>query len=168
MIVAPIETTRLKLVPRTLEEVRVQVSEMNADERAQLSADWLARLESPTVDHWTLGFSIVQKELDEVVGVCGYKGPPGADGTVEIAYGLFKDFREQGYATEAAAALVASAFSDDRVRAVRAHTFSQANASARVLTKCGFQAVGEVYDPADGWVWRWEKVDTLSRRGTER
>jgi RimJ/RimL family protein N-acetyltransferase len=31
------------------------------------------------------------------------------------------------------------------------------NASARVLAKCGFRRVGEVIDPEDGLVWRWEK-----------
>jgi RimJ/RimL family protein N-acetyltransferase len=36
-------------------------------------------------------------------------------------------------------------------------TFSEANASARVLTKCGFRPIGEVIDPEDGPVWRWEK-----------
>ena len=33
----------------------------------------------------------------------------------------------------------------------------EANASTRVLTKCGFRHVGEVMDPEDGLVWRWEK-----------
>jgi RimJ/RimL family protein N-acetyltransferase len=27
----------------------------------------------------------------------------------------------------------------------------------RVLAKCGFQHIGEVIDPEDGLVWRWEK-----------
>ena len=40
---------------------------------------------------------------------------------------------------------------------VRAHTFLEANASTRVLTKCGFRSVGEVFDPEDGLVWTWEK-----------
>ena len=30
-------------------------------------------------------------------------------------------------------------------------------ASTRVLTKCGFSRIGEVIDPDDGLVWRWEK-----------
>ena len=32
----------------------------------------------------------------------------------------------------------------------------EANASGRVLAKCGFRRVGEVIDPDDGVVWRWE------------
>lgn len=61
------------------------------------------------------------------------------------------------YATEAAGGLVRYAFDDSRVRVVHAHTFEKANASARVLTKCGFRLIGEVIHPNDGLVWRWQK-----------
>jgi RimJ/RimL family protein N-acetyltransferase len=66
------------------------------------------------------------------------------------------DYQGRGYATEAARALVAHAFGIDGVRVVRAHTLAQINASTRVLTKCSFEHVGEVVDPEDGLVWRWE------------
>ena len=62
----------------------------------------------------------------------------------------------KGYATEAAAALVQYAQADTKVRVVRAHTLPENNASGRVLTKCGFRRIGEVMDPEDGLVWRWE------------
>ena len=91
------------------------------------------------------------------VGRCGFKGPPAADGIVEIAYGIDPDHQGKGYATEAAEALVIFAFVSERVRVVRAHTLPEPNASTRVLTKCGFRYVGEVIDPEDGLVWRWEK-----------
>jgi RimJ/RimL family protein N-acetyltransferase len=42
------------------------------------------------------------------------------------------------------------------VRIVRAHTLPQANASTRVLEKCGFAHAGAIDDPEDGWVWRWD------------
>lgn len=76
---------------------------------------------------------------------------------VEISYGTDPDYRGKGYATETAQALVRYAFGDSRVRVVRAHTNEKANASTRVLTKCGFRCIGEVIDPVDGLVWRWEK-----------
>ena len=151
-----IQTKKLKLVPKTLAEVRAEVERMDADQRAELSSEWLARLDAATADLWTLGFAIVDRATDAVIGGCGFKGPPGADGIVEIAYGVAPDHRGKGYATEAAAALVAFAFSSDQVRVVRAHTLSDANASTRVLAKCGFQPIGEVIDPDDGVVWRWE------------
>ena len=134
------------------------VEAMVPPEKAQLSADWLARLHaSNSADPWTHGFSLVHRDSNIVVGKGGFKGPPGADGVVEIAYGVAPDYQGKGYATEAAQALVAFAFSSGQVRVVRAHTFAKANASARVLAKCGFQHVGEVIDPEDGMVWRWEK-----------
>lgn len=153
-----IETRRLRLVAQTLDAVRAQVARMSADHKAELSPEWLTQLESPTVDLWTLGFAIVHRETGAVVGTCGFKGPPGADGVVEIAYGVEPACQGKGYATEAAEALVAYAFSSGRVRVVRAHTISQANASTRVLAKCGFRAAGEIHHPEDGWVWRWERA----------
>ena len=33
----------------------------------------------------------------------------------------------------------------------------EATASTRVLRKCGFVHIGEVVDPEDGPVWRWER-----------
>jgi RimJ/RimL family protein N-acetyltransferase len=153
----PIETRRLRLVPRTLADVRTQIDAMDAAAKGGLSSDWLAQLDAATVDLWTLGFAMVHRVSGAVVGTCGFKGPPGAEGTVEIAYGVAPDQQGKGYATEATEALVAHAFSAGQVRLVCAHTFAAANASARVLTKCGFQAVGEVIDPEDGLVCRWER-----------
>jgi RimJ/RimL family protein N-acetyltransferase len=77
---------------------------------------------------------------------------------VEIAYGIHPDQQGRGYATEAAAALVSYAFTQSNVRLIRAHTLPEPNASTRVLTKCGFKHIGEVVDPEDGLVWRWEVV----------
>ena len=79
------------------------------------------------------------------------------EGVVEIAYGIDPDHQGRGYATEAAAALVEFALATDTVRLVRAHTLPESNASTRVLTKCGFEHIGEHIDPEDGLVWRWER-----------
>jgi [ribosomal protein S5]-alanine N-acetyltransferase len=78
---------------------------------------------------------------------------------VEIAYGVDPE-QNRGYATEAAAALVAFAFDSGQVRIVRAHTFAEESASNRVLTRCGFRPVGQVIEPEDGLVWRWETSGT--------
>jgi hypothetical protein len=69
-----IETRRLRLVPKTLAEVRAQIEVMNAHQRAQVSSTWLAQLDTATVDLWTLGFAIVDRATDAVVGTCGFKG----------------------------------------------------------------------------------------------
>lgn len=153
-----IQTKCLKLVAKTLEEVRAWVEAMPPSEKAQLSADWLTQLHTSTLtDPWKHGFSLVHRDSDVVVGQAGFTRPPTADGMVEIAYGVHPDYQGKGYATEAAEALVTFAFSSGRVRVVRAHTLPESNASKRVLAKCGFRHIGEVIDPEDGLVWRWEK-----------
>jgi RimJ/RimL family protein N-acetyltransferase len=159
-----LRTKNLKLVPQSLEEVLAMVETMTPSEKAELSADWLARLRASTPpDPWTLGFSMVRLDGDTVVGKCGFKGPPAADGVVEIAYGVSPEYQGKGYATEAAQSLTDYAFSSGKVRVVRAHTLPEANASTRVLTKCGFRRIGEVIDPEDGLVWRWERDDYVDR-----
>ena len=86
----------------------------------------------------------------------GFKGPPDAEGVVEIAYGIVEGYQGRGYATEIARALMSYAAGSGRANTIRAHTLPETNASTRVLEKCGFQCMGEVIDPEDGSVWRWE------------
>jgi [ribosomal protein S5]-alanine N-acetyltransferase len=125
----------------------------------EVSPAWLARLCTATVaDPWEHGFAVVHRESRLVIGSAGFKGPPDEKGMVEIAYGIVPGYQGRGYATEAAAALVAFAFGNDQVRRVWAHTLPAANASTRVLAKCGFERLGEVVDPEDGSVWRWERT----------
>jgi RimJ/RimL family protein N-acetyltransferase len=76
---------------------------------------------------------------------------------VEIAYGIAPERQGHGFATEAAGALLRFAAADPRVRLLRAHTLPEPNASTHVLRKCGFVQLGEVIDPEDGPVWRWER-----------
>ena len=125
----------------------------------EVSPEFLARIdqqrEAPA-DPWSFGFALVHRDKRLVVGMAGFKGPPGPEGAAEIAYGVVPTFQNQGMATEAARALLAFALADPRVRLVRAHTRCEPNASTRVLTKCGFACRGEVEDPEDGIVWRWE------------
>ena len=157
MSAGPVDTERLRLIPMSPDDVRAQIAHMDAHEKAELSPDWLARLDATTtVDPWVLGFALVHKRTGNPVGTCGFKGPPDADGMVEIAYGIAPEHQNRGYATEAAEALVAFAFASGQVRVVRAHTMSDVSASARVLAKCRFRSIGQAIDPEDGLVWRWE------------
>ncbi len=153
-----IETERLTLELESLEEARAGIAALPEEIQAQLSPEWLALLEAATeADPWVLGFRVVRRSDETVVGTCGFKGPPSAEGVVEIAYSVEPDQQGNGYATEAASAAAAWAFQNEAVRLVRAHTLPETNASTRVLSKCGFTHTGEVIDPDDGPVWRWEK-----------
>ena len=153
-----LETQRLKVILQTREEVERTIEAMSESERAQISADWLARLRaSNAADPWVHSFRVVRRDTGSVIGGCGFKGPP-ADGVVEIAYGIHFDQEGKGYATEVARVLVDYAFSWKEVRLVRAHTLPDAVASKQVLNKCGFRYVGETVDPEDGTVCRFERV----------
>ena len=156
-MITPVHTKHLQLVPRTRDEVRSFIDHMPPEMRKEVSPTWLAMLEaSAEIDPWIHGFTLVHSNSGTAVGSCGFKGHPDADGMVEISYAIEPEHQGKGYATEAAAALVAYAFGSDAVHFVRAHTLPVPNASTRVLTKCGFQRIGEAIDPDDGLVWRWE------------
>jgi ribosomal-protein-alanine N-acetyltransferase len=155
------KTLNLELVQKTRNDVQAMIDAMNPYEKAQLSADWLARFRASTIsDPWIHGFSAKHRQSGAIVGTGMFKAPP-VDGIVEIAYGIAVDHRGNGYATEIAGALVIYAFSFDEIKVVRAHTLPDSSASQRILGKCGFEHVGEFNDPEDGLVWRFEM-----RRGT--
>jgi ribosomal-protein-alanine N-acetyltransferase len=152
-----IQTENLTLLLQTPQQVLASIDGMTPSDRAEVSPAWLEAIRASTfADPWLHGFALVHRATGAVVGSCGYKGPPDPEAVVEIAYGVDPSHQRRGYATEAARALVAFAFDSGRVRAVRAHTRPAENPSTRVLTKCGFERVGEVIDPEDGLVWRWE------------
>lgn len=157
MSTVTIHADRLDLVLQTPAEVLAWVETLPEADRKEFSPAWLVRVRETTVgDFWSLSFRIVERASGAVVGGCAFKGPPDADGMVELAYGIDENWRGNGFATEAAAALADFASRDAQVRVVRAHTKSDNPASIRVLEKCGFQSLGEVIDPEDGLVLRWE------------
>jgi RimJ/RimL family protein N-acetyltransferase len=164
MTYVELRTPNLMLQLLTREETLAMVDALSPEERVEVSPDWLAALRaSDSIDPWRHGFSMVHRDTGRTVGKCSFKGPP-ADGVVEIAYGVEPEYRGNGYATEAADGLTNFAFAQN-VRTVLAHTLPEANASTRVLTKCGFHHVGQVVDPEDGLVWRWEKYSHRVHRG---
>jgi RimJ/RimL family protein N-acetyltransferase len=123
-----------------------------------VSPAWVDHLRSaPGPDPWTLGFAVVHRDEARVIGSAAFKGPPSEEGVVEIAYGIAPGYQGRGYATEAARALIAFARERVDVTTIRAHTLPENNASGRVLAKAGFHQIGEVEDPDDGLVWRWER-----------
>ncbi|MBX7105949.1 MAG: GNAT family N-acetyltransferase [Gemmataceae bacterium] len=163
-----ISTASLDLLLKTPDEVLAWVESLPEEVRAEVSPDWLARVRTtPAGDPWSLQFTIIERATGLTVGGCGFKGPPDADGMVELAYGIDPAHQCRGFATEATRGLVGFAFASDRVQVVRAHTKPGNGPSQRVLTKCGFRQVGEVIDPEDGLVIRWEQpreeVDSVKR-----
>lgn len=104
------------------------------------------------------GYLAVDEAAREIVGACGFKGPPDEADSVEIAYFTLPPFEGKGFATAMASALIELAARAGDVHKIVAHTMPEENASAHVLRKNGLRFVGEVIDPADGLIWRWERV----------
>ncbi|HVE73920.1 MAG TPA: GNAT family N-acetyltransferase [Mycobacteriales bacterium] len=92
---------------------------------------------SPGVD---AGWLIVEPGPDgpAVVGDCGWRGGPDAEGTVEIGYGLAAPARGRGLGTEAVGLLTAWAEQQPGVRAVVAEVLVGNEASRRLLLRLGF------------------------------
>lgn len=165
-----IVTERLELVPATAECVRAALDGPRALEAAlgaAVPATWppeyldapaleftLARLaEGPEHAGWWMYFVLLSAAAAaaagsrSLIGSGGYVGPPGADGTVEVGYGIVSDQRRRGYATEATRGLLGHAFAQPAVRRVIAHTLPELEPSIGVLHKCGFRLTGAGPEP---------------------
>ena len=165
MASAPIVTPRLELVPATPELTRAALDgprALGAGLRASVPSTWppeyldrpsleftLDRLaESPAQAGWWLHFVVLTGAARRtLVGSAGYKGPPAADGTVEVGYGIVSDQRRRGYASEVVRGLVAHAFALPQVARVIAETLPELAPSIGVLRKCGFRLTGAGSEP---------------------
>ncbi|HWA14950.1 MAG TPA: GNAT family protein, partial [Gemmatimonadales bacterium] len=107
----------------------------------EAAARWtLDKLRDPVWLGWSSYYLIADGTL---IGLCGFKGPPDASGTVEIGYGLVPSAQGKGYATEAANALIDYAFTVPAVTRVTAETMPALRTSIGVLERCGLRLVGE-------------------------
>ncbi|MEL7048344.1 MAG: GNAT family N-acetyltransferase [Pseudomonadota bacterium] len=75
-----------------------------------------------------------------LIGICGYL--PDGKGVAEIGYWIGKPFWGQGFATEAARAMVDHAFRTGSFHALTCGHFNDNPASQRVIEKLGFSVVG--------------------------
>ncbi len=152
-----ITTPRLRLVLQSPDQVTQWLASLPPEVRIEVSESWVERVRHARPgDFWALGFEIRLLEGEKSVGSIAFKGPPDGERVVELGYGIDPDHQGQGIATEAVSGLTNFAFESGEVSRVRAHTLPGNAASARVLTKCGFERLGMVEEPDDGLVERWE------------
>ena len=103
-----------------------------------------------------LGRLIMLKQPATLIGVINLKGPPDAEGRVEVGYEIEQDFRRKGYASEAVRALAAWCAGQPEVKAVQAKTLKQNEVSQAMLAKLGFKRLGPQRDPQLGEMIVWE------------
>lgn len=103
----------------------------------------LNELADPASRGWSFWYLIAAPEgREELIGICGFKGRPDAAGSAEIGYSVLRQFRNQGFATEAVERLVRWAFSHQNVVEVSAETLPHLQSSIRVMKKNGFVYTG--------------------------
>lgn len=82
----------------------------------------------------------------ELIGICGYSSSD--DGTsAELGYWIGKPYWGQGFATEAANALMGFGFTKGGIKRFTCRHFIENVPSGRVAAKLGFRALG----PCTGW-----------------
>lgn len=152
---ARVETARLTL--RTLEDREMEALAAGASD-AGLRQAYEEMLEGckrePEKRIWHAVWVMELKGgMGEEVGDLSFKGL-GADGMVELGYGLREGCCGKGYMTEAVRAMAEWAASQPGVTRVEAETEAGNGASRRVLERAGFVATGEVGAEGPRFVWR--------------
>lgn len=158
----PIETSRLILVPATLETLRAELVSRDALAAVlgidvpeswplkEYDADavrWVitAILEGRARDGWTLYYIVERPASGAPARLCGgggFVGAPDETGTVEIGYAIVPERRRRGYARETVEAWIAWAFGHPEVVRVIAHTLPDLTPSIGLLASTGFAYVG--------------------------
>lgn len=152
-----IETSRLRVFPLPLAQLRLWAEDLPALERSlgyayrgvpvekalgdarRLLAAAEEAGESPYRTVWML----VQREEGVIIGSAGFKGGPDEKGEGEIRYAMGKDYRRRGYMTEAVKAICCWALEQPEVAHITAETDLVSYPSQRILERLGFQKYRE-------------------------
>ena len=138
-----IETERLRIHPATREEMTERIENETDDVLKTAYREMLLGcLDHPEQWDWYAIWAIERRDGIHV-GDLSFKGL-GADGSVEIGYGISEGSQSQGFATEAVDAAVNWALGQPDVKCVEAETEPDNRASQRVLEKCGFVPTGTI------------------------
>jgi ribosomal-protein-alanine N-acetyltransferase len=153
-----IRTGRLDLVPVELSDAQAVLNGVRQPDWALdypsegdiVIAGLIARNSTVRTDSYT-HYKITFRAIGQVVGGCGFLGPPDATGSVEIGYGLVPSERGKGIATEAVKGLLEAAWKDPLVNLVVAFPDRDNEPSQGVLRRVGFQHID-----SDSAQVRWE------------
>ena len=138
-----IETKRLRIYPAAREQMEAFIAAETDTELKKAYTEMLEGcLRHPDQWEWYAMWLIELRDRTHIGDLC-FKGL-GANGVVEIGYGIFEEYQGQLYATEAVGAAVIWAMQQPFVSRVEAETEPDNLASQRVLEKCGFLPSGTV------------------------
>jgi [ribosomal protein S5]-alanine N-acetyltransferase len=156
--VLQLSTARLELIGADALLLRAEATSPQAlavAVDADVPVHWPPEHHDQGVIEWVLGsielnapadpwhfYYLLLREPRTLIGTCGYKGAPDAEGRVEVGDSVLEQFRCRGLATEAVQALIQAAFEAGAAE-VAAETYPSLLPSLRVMEKCGMSPVGE-------------------------
>ena len=85
--------------------------------------------------------AITRRDDGALVGSIALRFEP-AHHCAELGYGVYRPFWNNGYGTEAAAAMIRYGFEERGLNRIHAHYFACNPASGRIMQKCGMQYEG--------------------------
>ena len=87
----------------------------------------------PLLTSW----QIILKSENKAIGSACFKNLPDKEGNIEIGYGIYEAYRNQGYMSEALEGMCQWAFTQQGIQSVIAETEEKNVASQRILQKNG-------------------------------
>lgn len=114
-----------------------------------LAEEWIAAHQERFEKNIEIVFGIERREDRALVGVIGVLPEP--HDMAEFGYWIGQEYWNNGYATEAAAAVIEYAFRTLGVNRVEAIHFTRNPASGRVMEKCGMRYEGTLRQARKKW-----------------
>jgi RimJ/RimL family protein N-acetyltransferase len=146
----PLSTPRLSLVALTFEHAPAvfeyasdpEISRLVAwprHENLEASRRFVARSMVGYAEGGHYEWGLMRRTDQAFLGTCGFGALDASRGVGELGYVLAKPYWGQGYATEAAAAVVQFGFAQLGLRLIEAQAFFENVASLRVMVKLGLR-----------------------------
>ncbi|PKB72097.1 MAG: GNAT family N-acetyltransferase [SAR202 cluster bacterium Io17-Chloro-G6] len=88
--------------------------------------------------------AVILRETGKLIGNCGIRRKPDNAWEADIGYEIAPDYWRNGYATEAAAALMEHGFNEMGLHRISSWCIAENGASARVLQKLGMREEGRL------------------------
>jgi len=155
-----IETARLILKPLTCDQLVKYIKADNSLE-IELNLKETSRTISPelkeafeqtilpnvadtTKDYlYSTLWTAISKDANKMVGDICIVGEPNSDGEIEIGYGTYEEFQNQGFMTEAVGGMITWAKSQPKIFSIIASTEKENIGSFTILLKNNFLKIGE-------------------------
>ena len=133
-----VKTERLDIVPLEIDELKIMYKNEKDDEMKLAYKEMITSMEKlKGFEEWGTNWEIKLKSSVSIGGLC-FKCKSDNEGSVEIGYGIYEDYQNHGYATEAVKGVTEWALKQNGVKCVCAQTDEENIISQKVLIKSGF------------------------------